>query len=70
LGLRLNTIHNLHFLLDTMRRIRAAILDGSFAALRADSVDRYIPVPDEARQRAKNLDRRRTLRATAQGESQ
>ena len=70
LGLRLNTIHNLHFLLDTMRRIRAAILDGGFAALRADFGGRYIPVPDEARQRAKNLDRRRTLRATAQGESQ
>ncbi len=70
LGLRLNTIHNLHFLLDVMRRIRAAILDGSFAALRADFANRYIPVPDEDRLRAKNLARRRTPKATAQGESQ
>jgi len=70
LGLRLNTIHNLHFLLDVMRRIRAAILDGSFAALRADFANRYIPIPDEDRQRAKKLARRRTPKAAAQGEAQ
>jgi queuine tRNA-ribosyltransferase len=34
LGLRLTTIHNLHFMLDLMRRIRASILDGTFAALK------------------------------------
>lgn len=30
LGARLNTIHNLHFYLDLMRRIRSAVSDGSF----------------------------------------
>jgi queuine tRNA-ribosyltransferase len=30
----LNTLHNLHFYLDTMRRIREAIVFGSFAQLR------------------------------------
>lgn len=34
LGLRLTTIHNLHFMLGLMRRIRASILDGTFAALK------------------------------------
>jgi queuine tRNA-ribosyltransferase len=32
LGARLNTIHNLHYYLDLMRRIRAAIDEGRFAA--------------------------------------
>jgi queuine tRNA-ribosyltransferase len=32
LGARLNTVHNLHYYLDLMRRIRAAIDDGRFAA--------------------------------------
>jgi queuine tRNA-ribosyltransferase len=35
LGLHLLSIHNLHFLLDLMRRIRASILDGTFEQLRA-----------------------------------
>jgi queuine tRNA-ribosyltransferase len=35
LGARLNTLHNLHFYLDLMRRARAAIADGRFAAFRA-----------------------------------
>lgn len=33
LGLHLLSIHNLHFLLDLMRRIRASILDGTFERL-------------------------------------
>jgi queuine tRNA-ribosyltransferase len=33
LGVRLGTVHNLHFYLELMRRIRAAIAAGSFAAL-------------------------------------
>ncbi|MGH8230340.1 MAG: tRNA-guanine transglycosylase, partial [Steroidobacteraceae bacterium] len=33
LGLRLATLHNLHFFLDLMRRIRAAIAAGDFARL-------------------------------------
>lgn len=32
LGSRLNTLHNLHFYLDLMRRMRAALAAGSFAA--------------------------------------
>jgi queuine tRNA-ribosyltransferase len=36
LGLYLASIHNLHFLLDTMRRIRQSILDGTFEQLKTD----------------------------------
>jgi queuine tRNA-ribosyltransferase len=36
LGSRLNTIHNLHFYLDLMRQIRAAIAEGRFAAFARD----------------------------------
>ncbi len=36
LGLRLTTIHNLHFTLHLMRQIRASILDGTFAAFRGE----------------------------------
>ncbi len=35
LGVRLGTVHNLHFYLNLMRRIRAAIADGNFDALAA-----------------------------------
>ncbi len=35
LGARLNTIHNLHYYLDLMRRIRSAIEDGDFARFAA-----------------------------------
>jgi queuine tRNA-ribosyltransferase len=35
LGLHLLSLHNLHFLLDLMRRIRASILDGTFEQLRS-----------------------------------
>jgi queuine tRNA-ribosyltransferase len=35
LGVRLATLHNLHFYLELMRRIRAAIAEGSLAALAA-----------------------------------
>jgi queuine tRNA-ribosyltransferase len=41
LGLRLLTIHNLHFLLNLMRRIRQAILDGRFPAFREEFMDGY-----------------------------
>ena len=36
LGLYLASIHNLHFLLDIMRRIRRSIFDGTFEQLKAD----------------------------------
>jgi queuine tRNA-ribosyltransferase len=35
LGLHLLSLHNLHFLLDLMRRIRASILDNTFGQLAA-----------------------------------
>jgi len=41
LGLRLLTIHNLHFYLDLMKQARAAIEDGSFADLRKRFVSGY-----------------------------
>jgi queuine tRNA-ribosyltransferase len=41
LGLRLITLHNLHFFLDLMRRARSAIEEGTFAQLRAQFVAGY-----------------------------
>ena len=35
-GLYLASIHNLHFLLDTMRQIRQSIFDGTFETLKAE----------------------------------
>ena len=46
LGARLNTIHNLHFYLDLMRRMREAIAAGEWAAFRAGFYrQRGLPVP-------------------------
>jgi queuine tRNA-ribosyltransferase len=47
LGLRLLSIHNLHFYLDLMKRARAAIDGGSFAKFRAEFVAGYQPRPSE-----------------------
>jgi queuine tRNA-ribosyltransferase len=41
LGLRLITLHNLHFYLTLMRRMRAAILEGTFPAFRKEFVSGY-----------------------------
>ncbi len=41
LGLRLLSIHNLHFYLDLMKRARQAIEDGSFGSFRAQFVGDY-----------------------------
>lgn len=41
LGLRLVTLHNLHFYLTLMRKIRTTILDGSFAEFRREFVSGY-----------------------------
>ena len=43
LGLRLITLHNLHFYLDLMRRARSAILEGRFPAFRNEFVSNYLP---------------------------
>jgi len=62
LGIRLATLHNLHFMLNLMREIREAILAGTFAALKKEFLSNYEIVPHEARQRnreaqLKNLQR-------------
>jgi len=44
LALRLTTLHNLHFMLDTMRQIRKSILDGTFASYKAEFLATYQPV--------------------------
>jgi queuine tRNA-ribosyltransferase len=49
LALRLTTLHNLHFMLETMRRIRRSILDGTFAQYRQSFLQAYQPVPEERR---------------------
>jgi len=41
LGLHLTTLHNLHFTLDLMRRIREAILAGAFSKLREEFLAGY-----------------------------
>lgn len=41
LGLRLNTLHNLHFYLTLMRQLRDTIQDGTFAAFRAGFLERF-----------------------------
>ncbi len=41
LGLRLITLHNLHFYLDLMRQVRAAIEDGTFDEFRKSFVSNY-----------------------------
>jgi queuine tRNA-ribosyltransferase len=46
LGARLNTIHNLHFYLDLMRRARAAIEAGHFAAFAAEARRRRAETAD------------------------
>jgi len=46
-GLRLTTLHNLHFMLETMRRIRRSILDGTFADYKAEFLAAYEPATIE-----------------------
>ncbi|MBN1219386.1 MAG: tRNA guanosine(34) transglycosylase Tgt [Anaerolineae bacterium] len=41
LALRLATLHNLHFILEIMRRIRQSILDGTFAAYKSAFLTTY-----------------------------
>ncbi|MGH7410811.1 MAG: tRNA guanosine(34) transglycosylase Tgt [Candidatus Methylomirabilis sp.] len=41
LGLRLNTLHNIHFYLTLMQQIRRAIEEGAFAAFRTGFLERF-----------------------------
>ena len=63
LAYRLATIHNLHFLLQLMRDMRAAIAAGRFAALREEFLAGYPIIPDEIR--AENRERRQQQAARA-----
>jgi len=49
LALRLTTLHNLHFMLETMRRIRQSILDGTFTDYKKQFLETYRPIPEERR---------------------
>jgi len=50
LGLHLTTLHNLHFTLDLMRRIREAILAGTFSTLHQEFLAAYPPPLNKADQ--------------------
>ncbi len=64
LGLRLNTIHNLHFLVELMQRIRRAILAGAFAELKASFLSGYRPAGNE-QQRQEQIIRHRGIGSLA-----
>lgn len=50
LGLQLNSIHNVHFMLDLVRRARAAVLAGEWEAFRTAFWERYVVADAAARQ--------------------
>ena len=60
LGLHLTTIHNIHFMLHTMRQIRQTIFDGTFAQFKTDFLARYQPVSEARRQAEKARHRLQT----------
>lgn len=62
LGLRLATIHNLHFALNLMRRIRQSILDGTFADFKEQFLRQY-KTTDYAVREANRRRRLESLRA-------
>ena len=53
LGLRLASVHNLHFILRLMEGIREAIMDNRFESFRRDFHDTYRPTDEATRQRQK-----------------
>ncbi len=63
LGLRLTTIHNIHFLIDLMGRLRQALLEDRFDTLRAEFLGRY-RVADAAARQAARANWKRRQRAT------
>jgi queuine tRNA-ribosyltransferase len=60
-ALRLGTIHNVHFMLELMRQIRAAIAANRFAAFREEFLRRY-RITDQAKRHEQ-----RALRAASRG---
>lgn len=59
LGLVLNSIHNLAFLVDLMRQIRAAIAEDRLVALKREFMAEYVPIEEERRLRSHEVYRRR-----------
>jgi queuine tRNA-ribosyltransferase len=57
-GLRLTTLHNLHFMLETMRRIRQSILDGAFADYKAEFLGAYQAVGGSVEREAWSVKRK------------
>jgi queuine tRNA-ribosyltransferase len=55
---RLATIHNVHFLLELMRDIRAAIADGNLLAFRDEFLRAYPVIPHDVR--AANREKRKS----------
>ncbi len=53
LGLRLASVHNLHFILRLMEGMRQAIREGRFESFRRDFHDTYRPTDEATRQRQK-----------------
>jgi queuine tRNA-ribosyltransferase len=47
---RLGSIHNIRFMLRLATQLRESIIAGSYAAFRADFLQRYIPASEEARE--------------------
>jgi queuine tRNA-ribosyltransferase len=60
LGLRLATIHNLHFLFSLMQRIRESIVASRFLTFQEEFLARFATVPEEVR-RVEATRRRRSL---------
>jgi queuine tRNA-ribosyltransferase len=63
-ALRLGTIHNVHFMLELMRQIRAAIAAGAFAEFRSAFLQRF-RITDQAKRHEQ-----RTLRAASRSASE
>ena len=60
LGLRLNTIHNLHFLLQLMRDTRHSLQEGRFSAFKDDFLDHYCVADATAREKNRRSWNKRT----------
>jgi queuine tRNA-ribosyltransferase len=63
-ALRFGTIHNVHFLLNLMQRIRTAIVEGNFADFRAEFLARY-RITDQAVRHAQRQKRKAAVQASA-----
>ena len=55
LGYRLATIHNLHFLMKLMEKIRISIAENDFKNFREDFIGRFIPPDESTRRKQKEL---------------